>query len=192
MTLKHAHIQMRNVMVADGLRVHICPKVATAAISSAMHGSGYHHASPQEDGDEYRWMCVRHPLDRLVSCWAFFCRSESDHEIRGQHDLLLLGYYHGMPFAAFLDVALKQHNKNAHTRKQSIYAGGQTFDRLCRLHNLDREWAKLQAKFPYLTRPMMVVHKSNHSDWQDYYTDAQREAAEREFSDDLALYESSA
>lgn len=175
-------------MVADGLRVHICPKVATASISAAMHGVHYYHESPEVDGDEYRWMCVRHPLDRLVSCWAFFCNSEDDSEIRGQHDVMSLGYYHGMPFDEFMDIALEKHELNAHTRKQLRYAGSHGFDHLCKFENLAEEWRKLQARFPFLKKPLPMTHKSNHRNWKMYYTDEQRQRAEDVYADDLDLY----
>ena len=186
--LLHAHIPLRNVMVADGLRVHICPKVATASISAAMHGVMYHHESPFQNGDEYRWMCVRHPLDRLVSCWAFFCNAPTNHEIKGQHDVLKLGYKHQMSFSDFLDIALDKHELNAHTRKQVRYTGGQKFDRLCRLENLPYEWKRLQERFSFLKQPLPLTHQSRHNGWQEYYTDEQREMAEDVFADDLALF----
>ncbi len=189
MTLMHANIPLRNVMVAEGLRVHICPKVATASISAAMHGSGYHHESPLADGDEYRWMCIRHPLDRLVSCWAFFCNSDTDHEIKGQHDIIELGYYHKMPFDEFLDIALEKHELNAHTRKQARYAGGKKFDRLCLLEELPEEWKMLQARFHFLTKELPLTHKSDHRHWSEYYTPEQRKRAEAVFSEDMELFE---
>jgi hypothetical protein len=187
--LLHANIRMKNVMVVDGLRVHICPKVATASISAAMHGTKYRHVFPEEQGPEYRWMCVRHPLDRLVSFWSFFCKSDTDHEIKGQHDVLKLGYRYQMPFNEFLDIALQHHYLNAHTSKQTHFAGKNSFDRLCRLENLPQEWAILQEKFPFLVKPLPLTHKSKHDNWQEYYTSSQRSRAEKVFFEDVGLYE---
>ena len=178
----------RNVLVADGLRVHICPKVASASISAAMIGVRYNHTFTEEEGPEYRWMVVRHPLDRLVSCWAFFCNSETPLEIDGQHDIKTLGYRYGMPFDEFLDIAIESHAKNAHTEKQILYAGNHKFDRLCRLENIAAEWSALRKRFLMLKRPLIVTHQSKHGHWSEYYSDLQSEKAMNVFAEDLELY----
>lgn len=177
----------KNVLVAPGLRIHICPKVATASISNAMLGVKYRHAKPDEEGPELRVMPVRHPLDRLVSAWSFFCRSETDHEIRGQKSLKELGYYYHMPFSRFLEVAFEHHADNNHTQMQVDFAGPHN-PNLIALQNLGAAWDILRSKFTYL-RPLKHVHASTHLTWETYYSPSERLKALSVFQPDVRLYE---
>jgi len=179
---------MNNVMLCHGLRIHICPKVATASISGGTHRQVICHVPPDMPGEEYRWMCVRHPLDRLVSAWAFFCNSETDAEITGQHDIEPLGYYWGMPFDEFLDLALEKHDLNNHTKMQVTFAGPHEFDKLARFENLAVEWEKLRKHIPYLHK-LKHTHKSEHDAWMDYYEDSKMwNKAMDTFRADVELY----
>lgn len=174
-------------MVVPGvLRVHHAPKVASASISAAMHGAYTQHAFSDEAGPEYRWGVVRHPLDRLVSAWAFFCR---DGRIRNQPGLFVIGYEDGMRFVEFLRLALVRHNDNNHTRFQACFLGPHKFDRLGRFENLGDEWAALRKRFPVITRDIPWHHKTNHPDWRDMYDTEVKRYAELVFAADLALYE---
>lgn len=178
---------MRNVMVADGLRVHICPKVGTASISHAFHQVPYRNTFPDEAGGEFRFMPVRHPLDRIVSAWAYFCNAETPHEISSQPGLLGMGYYFGMPFTEFLDICLKRHDENPHTRTQVQFAGPHPFDWLCPLDDLPDAWEVMRERFDYL-KPLVHNHRSHRTVWEKYYDEEMRERAERVFADDLSLF----
>lgn len=177
----------KNVLVAPGLRVHICPKVATASISDAMLGVKYHHATPDEEGPELRVMPVRHPLDRIVSAWAYFCDAETDHEIKGQKSLHAIGYRYKMPFDDFLNIVLERHAENNHTQMQVDFAGPHE-PHLVTLANLGKAWSMLRVAFPYL-RPIKHVHGSGHAGWQDYYNHTQRDRAMQVFAPDVRLFE---
>ena len=67
---------------------------------------GFRREPVNDPGPEYRFGVVRHPLDRLVSCWAYFCR---DGRISNQPKMRQIGYRHAMSFDEFLDVALANH-----------------------------------------------------------------------------------
>lgn len=138
-----------------------------------------------EPGPEYRFGLVRHPLDRLVSGWAYFCR---DHRLNNQQQLRQLGYAHDMSFAAFLDVALTNHWRNQHTRRQTDFIGSQPFDRLARTENLGAEWEALREMFPALGA---IGHhnRSTRGDWREHFTNEMIRRAETAYAADLDLYE---
>lgn len=174
-------------MVAEGLRVHICPKVGTASMSHAFHGVPYRNAFPDEEGPGFRFMAVRHPLDRIVSAWAYFCNAETTHEIGSQPGLLAMGCYFGMPFSEFLAICLKRHDENPHTRTQVQFAGPHRIDWLCPLDDVPDAWELLRQRFGYL-RPLTHKHRSHRAPWEKYYDEDSRERAETVFADDVALY----
>ena len=132
-------------------------------------------------------MAVRHPLDRIVSAWAFFC-ADDGRQVDRQPGLKSIGYYHSMPFDEFLDICLDRHNENAHTRKQSVFAGPHEIDWLCRLADLPVRWERLRGMFTKI-KEIHVSHRSEHDKWETYYSKEQRARAESEFSDDVALFE---
>ena len=180
--------RMRTVIVLPGhLRIHFAPKCASAAINSGVHGSGYHPAFPDDEGPEPRFMAVRHPLDRIVSAWAFFCDDEKNF-ISKQHSLQDLGYKFKMTFEEFLPICLRWHYKNAHTRKQIVFAGPYHIDYLVNLENLDNVWGELQKKIPLL-KPMNRSHVSVHKPWEEYYSNESRSYAEDVFREDVELFE---
>jgi hypothetical protein len=182
--------KQRSVLVFDGLRVHQCPKVATLSISHACcYHNNYRGALPEEEGPEYRFMAVRHPLDRIVSAWAFFCTGD-DGDIKDQPDFLALGYAFGMPFEAFLEICLERHVSNGHTRMQSAFAGPHKIDFMCPLSRLHEGWEGLRSVFPSL-RSLGHRHKTKRAAWQDYFTPETQALAENVFSEDLARFEMS-
>lgn len=182
-----ANIRMRTVIVLPNrVRIHTAPKCASASISAAMHRSGYVHAFPEDEGPEPRLMAVRHPLDRIVSAWAFFCSPDTPEDVTKQPGLIRIGYYKGMPFNDFLDVCLERHNENAHTRKQSIFAGPHEIDWPVRLDQLPDVWEKMREKFGL--KAMVHSHKSAHDDWVNYYDEASRKRAEKKFAEDVDLF----
>ncbi len=179
---------MMTTIAVEGLRVHHSPKVAFTSTCFAIPNARYVKA--EEEGPEYRWMVVRHPLDRLVSCWAFFCQSEDKTRLGSQHSLISAGCYRGMPFDEFLDAILSNPAVNMHTMAQVRFAGPHKFDRICRLVNLQAEWAALRKMFPCLTA-IDVRNRSIHDEWESYYTPAHRQRAERVYAADMALFEAS-
>ena len=176
-----------NVLVVNGLRIHTCPKNASAAISHALHRTRFSCATPDEPGTELRFMAVRHPLDRIVSTWAFFCQAETDQEIVGQQDFAKLGYYWRMSFKDFLAVFEQTFDRNPHTQMQVEFAGPHPIQVLCPLHKLIETWGFLRKRFTFLN-PLTVSHQSRHRLWPHYYTDKEREHFESLLEEDVALY----
>jgi len=177
------------VCVPGLLRVHLIPKTASASLYKAFHQEKRAYLAPaSDDGGEYRFMPVRHPLDRLVSIYAYFCMGDG---LNGQPQVGKLGYYKTMPFAAFLDVVSERHWENIHTRKLVEFAGPREADRYAPYERLQEEWTALRAKFPKtkMMRELPVLHRTRHMPWESYYTPETRKRTETVFADDLALYE---
>jgi len=177
--------KLYNAFVVPGLRVHTSPKVATWAILEAMPGA--RHAIVSEPGSELRLMVVRHPLDRLVSAWSFFCQADDNIRIGGEPNLLKLGYFLGMPFDRFVDICCQTHDQNVHTHRQIHFKGPHQMDALIPLPHLNEAWEGLRDRFPVL--PMTHNHRSDHGPWEAYYTHRTRDMAEQVYAPDVALYE---
>lgn len=180
---------IRNVIHVPGQAlIHICPKVATASQSRALVHTGYHHISPTAvcADTAYRFMIVRHPLDRLVSAWAFFCNSSAPMP----DELQELGYWKYMPFDIFLDVVEKRHGEENHTRAQIWYAGPHHADiDPWPFERLNDAWEHLRANHVPKAAPLDHLHGSEHDDWKQYYLPYRRTSIERLFDCDMALYE---
>lgn len=173
--------RLRNVSVIPGLRVHTVPKVASTAILGAMP-TIRRQAYPEEWGDEYRFMVVRHPLERLVSTWAFFLKDTRPNE------LTAIGYEQPCQFEEFLSYCLEIHDANQHTRAQWLYSGPWVLDQMVRYERLAEGWAELREQFPVLG-DLPVKNRSDHDTWQGYYSTRMKIEAEKMFAADMALYE---
>lgn len=177
--------RIKNVIVAGGLRYHLVPKVASSSITQAIKINPQRSVFPEEVGEGHRFMVVRHPLDRLVSMWTFFC---FDHDRLNSNGIGELGYTWEMPFDKFLENVYVQYPYNQHTEKQVVLKGPHYIHDLIRLENLQSFWPTLQEKFPGL-RPLGHNHKTDHKPWQEYYSPEQRKEAEEVFKEDIKLYE---
>lgn len=173
------------VLVANGLRIHNIHKNAHSSIKLALKNVHHRVALPSEEGDEYRFMVVRHPLDRIVSCWSFFCQRDKR---QLQDYMTKIGYYQWMPFDEFLEIILQEHPKNVHTQKQILFTGGFEMDELCPIEKLNDRWPGLAEEFELGQLPESHNSSPHESDWSIYYTDEQRERAEKIFKEDVALY----
>lgn len=178
--------RLRNVFKLDGLRIHTCPKIATASIRKVFEKVPYESATQLEPGPELRFMVVRHPLDRIVSAWAFFCNTDDSNRLHP--NLKALGYAMRMPFHEFLEICLQHYQEDHHTQKQIDHAGPHDIDFPCPLHRIHEGWAVLMEMCPVLI-PLEHLHKSERKNWESYYDPDQRIRAEQEFSEDLALYQ---
>jgi len=171
--------------LAGQIRVHTAPKVASDAVVKALHGlHGWSRERVDDAGPEYRFGVVRHPLDRLVSGWAYFCLGD---RMKNQPALREIGYFDRMPFEEFLRIATASHWMNQHTRKQVDFIGSQPFDRLVRIENLTDAWEDLRKIFPNIRR-IVRRNTSEHGHWKTYFSADMAEFAERVYSEDLALY----
>lgn len=175
-------------VIRGQLRVHSAPKVASDGIARAMQNlPGFSRERVDDPGPEFRFGVVRHPLARLVSGWAYFCK---DGRLHNQQQMRQIGYREHMTFDAFLGVALAHHWMNQHTRKQVDFIGSQPFDRLARLENMSAEWAALRERFPVL-RDIGHQNRSTHGAWKTYYCAETASRAEMIYADDMALFERS-
>ena len=173
------------VLVLDGLRVHTVHKNAHSAIRKACESKMKRGALPSEESDDYRFMVVRHPLERIVSAGAFF----SHRNTKNLHDYMeKLGYRNGMSFDKWISILLLRHEENIHTQKQVLFTGGHHIHELCPIEQLSSRWVSLQERFDLDDLPPKGFNSSPHGDWKAYYTDEQREAAEYVFKEDIDLY----
>ncbi len=200
MALREPKVEMKYVFCfGDYLRMHFVPKNA----HYAMNKYGMNQSNPmwdlairrqentvQEDG-VYRVMCVRHPLDRLVSTWAFFCKSHSD-KLVDETKMADCGYYRGMSFEEFCEIYEEMYECNMHTVPQVFFTGGHYIHHLFPLEKLNEAWAELSDLFGKdLVHPKIaeVGHQSKRGPWQGYYSPKMQTSLLGLLQDDLDLYE---
>jgi len=172
------------VLVTSGLRVHNIHKNAHSAIKLAFKDVDYETSLPEEEGNEYRFMVVRHPLDRIVSTWAFFCCRP----VRNMQDYMeKIGYKLKMSFDDFLDLLLLKHKENVHTQKQILFTGGYEMNELCPIEHLNNRWDQLAERFN-LNKLPQSHNTSVHNHWKEYYSNEQCQRTEGIFKEDLDLY----
>jgi len=176
------------VLCLNGLGVHLIPKNAHSALFKAIEHSPnvnrLQRLEPSAPGDFTRFMVVRHPLDRIISAWTFFCHNGH----KEMHDYMYaLGYRLNMTFEDFLKIVLVKHQENNHTQKQIDFTGGHKIDILCPIERLDDCWKEVQRNFNMGPLPQ-AFNASKHEPWQTYYTTEQRRQAENVFAEDLELY----
>lgn len=176
--------RIKNVIVAGGLRYHLIPKVASSTLTRAIKIQPQRAAFPEEVGEQHRFMVVRHPLDRLVSMWTFFCFDPDRLQSNGIGEI---GYEREMPFDKFLELVYDKYDLNQHTQKQVTFKGPHYVHDIVKLENLNSFWPTLQKKFDGL-RDLGHFHKTDHKPWQEYYSPEQKKEAEFVFKEDLKLY----
>lgn len=177
---------MKNVLVFGGLRIHTVPKVASTSVSAAMATSDFRRADPFEESDDWRFMVVRHPLDRLVSAWQFFTPHHRMQHMRVfRHDVTP-----DCTFRQFLDVVLQAPHKDRHTAPQTRYKGPHPIDDLVRLENLSEGWERLVGRFPVV--PIPHKNQTEHGHWREYFDAAMARDALAYFEADLELYDGAA
>lgn len=175
---------MKNVLAATGLRVHTVPKVASTSQSAAMAWDIPRRVGPDEPSDAWRFMCVRHPLDRLVSAWQYFTPgSKLKHMAVFHHNV-----WPDMTFPQFLTEVLKDPKRDRHTRPQVAYRGNQPMHQLVRLENLRDAWGSLiERGLP--VRPIQHKNKTDNQGWQAHFDAAMARDALSLFEADLEMYE---
>ena len=159
------------VLITRGFRIHTIPKVASSSMSAAV--DDYRRVSTTEEGREFRFAAVRHPLDRLVSAWAFFCRRPIKHG--------LTGWVSGDPFDAFLGVVLERPQADKHVRPQVDYLHPD-MGLVAPLESLSEAWAGLGlGEIP-------VKNATARNDWRGYKARPRLMRAEEVYSADLEVY----
>jgi len=171
-------------VVRGGLRVHLIPKVAHSSIGNTIGESVIDTVYPWEESEDYRVMVVRHPLDRIVSSWAFFTRERPTHCLTKY----MLNKCEDESFEQWCLAVLDNYDYDQHFDKQVIFAGGQAIDALIKMENLNKEWPAIASRFHLPA--IRFENQSKHDHWSTYYTPELRRKAEAVFSTDIILYNS--
>lgn len=174
-------------VVKGGLRVHLIPKVAHSSIGNTIGEMVIDNVYPDEESDDYRIMVVRHPLDRIVSSWAFFNYKRAGHKLTSD-----IKHFAGwntsqpMPFELWCKTLLEHYAHNAHFDKQIMFTGGQKIDELIAMEHLNTRWPEIAKRFNLPA--IKFENRSDHDSWETYYTPELRAEAEAVFHEDVELY----
>lgn len=173
-----------------GLRIHLVPKNAHSSIANSFEQ--LHHNKKLEDvkvdiaeeSDDKRMMVVRHPCDRAVSAWSFFCLKNPSIPI---HDYMEeLGYKKLMTWDEFYPVFVDKYEHNIHTMPQVEYTGGHEIDYLVAIEDLNNWWEHNRGLF--VLPSLLNQNASLHQPWEELVNNSQRETIESIFDKDLNLY----
>lgn len=189
---------VRSEMVAvDGIGLGLLtiPKVAATSLRVALLAAVgeeprpgrqvHHHPALRRVRDAPCTVTfVRHPLDRLVSCWADRVRGSGGRSPSAP--MRALGYRPSMDFAHFVaHVAGVGTDADPHTRRQVDYLAAHRVDRVRRFERIADDWDALRRRFPALP-PLGHHQRSERGPWQDYYDDRTRRLARELYERDLA------
>jgi len=174
-------------VVKGGLRVHLIPKIAHSQIARAIGEKQIgQRVDCNEPSDDFRMMVVRHPLDRIVSAYSFFCKERTN--LPFNDGMRVLGYKRDMTFSDFLDHVLEHHEENVHTARQVLFKGNQEIDLLVPVEKLNDVWPDVAKRFNLSNLEEKHANRSTHNHWEDYYSEVERDIAELVFKEDLDLY----
>lgn len=143
-------------------------------------------ASPNEQNNDYKFMAVRHPLERLVSAWKYFTPGD-----RLRHSQVFRhSVWPDMPFDAFIELIVQHPMKDKHTTPQTRFKGDADIDLLVKLENLPKHWNTLVGRFS--VDEITHKNKTDHDDWWTYYRPSLAQMALEAYGADLELYERAA
>jgi hypothetical protein len=174
-------------VVKGGLRVHLIPKIAHSQIAMAIGDKQIgQRVDCNEPSSDVRMMVVRHPLDRIVSAWSFFCKKNTHQPFND--GMRVLGYKREMEFSDFLSHVLEHHEENVHTAKQVLFKGDQYIDLLVPVERLSSIWHYVAKEYKLSSLQEKYANASPHLRWENYYSPEEREITEQVFKEDLDLY----
>jgi hypothetical protein len=135
----------------------------------------------------HRYDCftvVRHPLDRLYSCWVSKFHPDRFRDLEQHHDVLRLGMSFPEFVAALEGIDLR--TANEHIRPQSvILAPGRA--KVLSFENVNRDWWQLRLSHPLLPE-LPMVNVSEHPDWRTAYSPELVERAVALYAGDLFAF----
>ena len=179
-----------------GLNLVLIPKNGQTAMRAALLASLGLPPQPRWDHEELNTVpvgalgtagftacCIRHPLDRLVSCWA---DKISGTPVGGSKALLALGYRMGMTFREFVGHAAEMHAADVHTRRQTEMVPHR-IDFMWRFERMEGGWNVLRKRFAWLAA-LDPINASVRGSWRDYYDDASRRVSEAVYAADFDLW----
>lgn len=149
-----------------GVVLHFAPKCASSSIGKAI--ASVPHVPVDVDTDYMvpvkHFMAVRHPADRLMSAWSYFCKTDNNQLEQAKHQQAL-GYHKDMPFTEFLDIVLKDPSQDIHAEPQIVYAGrkinwAHPDNCLVTLDRIDDMWQEVMSLVPGVE----PLERSNESD----------------------------
>lgn len=173
--------------VEGGLRVHLIPKNAHSNVVYAIRDKQIgQRVDVAEASEDTRLAVVRHPLERIVAAYTFFCKERLHLPFNdGMKDV---GYKREMTFNQFLEHLLKNYEKNVHTQKQVDFLGGQDIDILIPIEKLQEVWPSIMTKWHVKALDERLANHSYHDPWETFYTPEQRKLTEETFKEDLDIY----
>lgn len=154
---------------------------------------------PYDDGEQFVVFVTRHPLDRLVSTWAFFCVSEARPKHQFRKYLQDPGDLESdwLTWEQFQAKFIEKKDYEAHLRPQNFnFRDAEHIDYFIPLDELNNHLLTLQEGFPEVNFDLDIVSRhvsKRDKDWRNYIDeDSQfyREAM-RFYKTDWVLYNTS-
>lgn len=180
------------VICIPGFRFHTVPRCGLSSITAATSLNS-RYASILDEGPGRRIQVVRHPLERLVSAWAFLVPKTVK---RGEVEIPNPNW---RPFEEWAPAVLDNPDGDYHTRPQ-VWFSGLFKPELWLTSELSARWAEIVggdippeetvARVEAGEMPALLLGARNasaHDPWEEYYSDQLRARAEAVYAEDLAL-----
>ena len=123
---------------------------------------------------------VRHPLARLVSCWADYVVAPLQRELDMNPEFY---DYDGLEFEEFAKLVFRRPVPNLHYAPQWPQISGRVSE-IIRLEEIEREWPLLMQRLGIPDLP--YKRRSKHDDWRTYYNDTLMDEAAAYYRHDVA------
>lgn len=188
----------RTVIRVGDLSFYLIPKNANSSIRYAvLRGVGYDDATAKEHHHRalnlspvrnypgtFRVCFFRHPLARLVSCWA----DKMHHRMKSTRGFERLGYRLGMSFSDFVEVAKTAFPYNAHTRRQVDFISvGMDFWGI--IERLGEDWGRLREFVGWLPPLALTLNAGPpRPHWSSYYDAQTRKVVSEIYAPDLEIW----
>jgi len=155
------------------------PEVKLNPLHLAMEAANISLEAAVSRTDCVRWSVVRHPAERLVSCWSMFAVGEGER----------IQEIDGLNFPSFIHKVCEmqyvgQCNEHYAPQVETLtHLGVPVVDEIYRLHEIDTWWPQLQERFGL--PGLLHINSSEHRPWREYYTPELRRMVEWRYGADF-------
>ena len=167
----------------------LIPGVASTSIGYALKKHTNVEEYSRKPDDVFVLGVTRHPYDRLVSVYQYFCRSADGGRLHNAEMLTKAGLFWNMPWETFLANMRHHSYMSMHTAEQGWWWKDITPDYMVAIEDLGSSWKKLQEFCLELSDlPKEHLNKVEHGPWEEHFNHEQTVRFAPQLQGDLEVY----